>query len=233
MNYLADSITLLSLSCGFISIIFSLEGHFTFASWAIILSVILDGIDGQIARHTVSSSEFGKELDSLVDVVSFGIAPSILGYIFIYRRLYLWAVLFLLLYLVCSVIRLAKYNITPKGKAARCFYGLPTTVSGGLLASFVLIFRNRGINVFPDSLPVIFICLVFMLSLLMISRIRYPNLDGLKELLGKRLKFSIFILASLFAIGVCLNKTGIALFSFFLIYLIFSPFVVKRLSGNN
>jgi len=81
MNYLANFLTVLSLFFGFLSIIFSLESHFTFASWAIILSVIFDGLDGQVARKNPVPSEFGKELDSLADVVSFGIAPSILGYI--------------------------------------------------------------------------------------------------------------------------------------------------------
>jgi len=123
MNYLANFLTVLSLFFGFLSIIFSLESHFTFASWAIILSVIFDGLDGQVARKNPVPSEFGKELDSLADVVSFGIAPSILGYIFIYRTFYFWATLALFIYLFCSVMRLAKYNITPKDKLADYFYG--------------------------------------------------------------------------------------------------------------
>lgn len=84
MNLLANFLTGLSLIGGFAAIIYSLEGHFTFACWAIILSVIFDGLDGQIARKNPVPSEFGKELDSLVDVVSFGIAPLILGYVFVY-----------------------------------------------------------------------------------------------------------------------------------------------------
>ncbi|MCM8796119.1 MAG: CDP-alcohol phosphatidyltransferase family protein, partial [Candidatus Omnitrophica bacterium] len=86
MKYLANFLTTLSIFCGFLSIVFSLEGHFTFACGAIILSVILDGIDGQVARKDPTPNEFGKELDSLTDVICFGIAPSLLGYIFIYRE---------------------------------------------------------------------------------------------------------------------------------------------------
>ena len=123
MNFLANTLSFLSLAFGFISIIFSLESHFTFSSWAIILSVIFDGLDGQVARRNPVPSEFGKELDSLVDVVSFGIAPSILGYVFVYRNFHFWATLALFGYLVASVMRLAKYNITPKQEMANHFIG--------------------------------------------------------------------------------------------------------------
>ncbi|MFH1414063.1 MAG: CDP-diacylglycerol--serine O-phosphatidyltransferase, partial [Candidatus Omnitrophota bacterium] len=126
MNLLANILSNLSLFCGFISIILSLERHFTFSAWAIIISVIFDGIDGQVARRNPIPSAFGKELDSLVDVVAFGIAPSVLGYVFIYDHFHVIAALLLFSYLLCSVLRLAKYNITAKEELANCFIGLPT-----------------------------------------------------------------------------------------------------------
>jgi CDP-diacylglycerol--serine O-phosphatidyltransferase len=231
MNFLANSLTVLSLISGFVSIIFSLESHFTFASWAIIFSVIFDGLDGQVARKNPIPSEFGKELDSLVDVVSFGIAPSMLGYIFIYREFYFWASLALFIYLVCSVMRLAKYNITPKEKLENYFYGLPTTVSGGILASFILIYRKgKDISPLPQSIPIIFLFIVLFLAFLMVSRVRYLNLDGLKQFMGKKVKLIIFILAILLMLAAFLRKAGVAIFILFLIYLLFSPLVVKRLN---
>lgn len=242
MNYLANSITALSLICGFIAIIFSLGSHFTFASWAIILSVIFDGLDGQIARKNPILSEFGKELDSLVDVVSFGIAPSILGYVFIYSQLQLQATLaalILFLYLLCSALRLARFNITPKEKLVNYFNGLPTTASGGILASFILIYRKKQDMLLPkfipkillpQFIPVIFLIMVLLLSFLMISRVRYLNLDGLKQLFGKKIIWVILFLSIILIIAVYLQKAGIILFSLFLVYLIFSPFVVKRLN---
>jgi len=230
---LANFITVLSLICGFVSIIFSIEGHFTFASWAIILSVIFDGLDGQVARKNPLPSEFGKELDSLVDVVSFGIAPSILGYVFIYRHFYFWATLALFIYLFCSVMRLAKYNITPKEKLVNYFYGLPTTVSGGMLASFILIFRKgKDISPLPQSVPVIFLFMVLFLAFLMVSRVRYLNLDGLKQLFGKKTNLTVLILVVLLILDAFLRKAGIFIFTLFLIYLLFSPFMVKRLNSH-
>jgi CDP-diacylglycerol--serine O-phosphatidyltransferase len=238
MNYIANFLTLLSLACGFVSLIFSLENQFTFAAWAIILSVIFDGLDGQIARLNPVPSDFGKELDSLVDVVSFGIAPSILGYVFIYRKFYLLAVLALFAYLVCSVLRLAKYNITPKEVLTNYFIGLPTTASGGMLASFILIYRKKGDMLFPEFLPdilgpqfmpAIFFVLVLSLAFLMVSRIRYLNLDGLRKFLGKKLIWVVLIFIVVFIFAALFRKVGITLFTVFLIYLLFSPFVVKRL----
>jgi CDP-diacylglycerol--serine O-phosphatidyltransferase len=184
-----------------------------------------------MARRNPVPSEFGKELDSLADVVCFGIAPSILGYIFIYRTFYFWATLALFIYLFCSVMRLAKYNITPKEKLADYFYGLPTTVSGGILASFILIYRKgKDISPLPQSVPVIFLFMVLLLAFLMVSRVRYLNLDGLKELLAKKTKLTVSGLIILLIFAAFLRKSGVTIFTLFLIYLLFSPFVVKRLN---
>jgi CDP-diacylglycerol--serine O-phosphatidyltransferase len=223
-------LTVLSLIFGFISVILSLESHFTFACWAIYLSVLFDGLDGQVARKNSVPSEFGKELDSLVDVVSFGIAPSVLGYIFVYRDFYLWSTLALFAYLLCAILRLAKYNITTKDGHKFYFSGLPTTVAGGTLASFVLIFRRRGFDgELPQFVPAVFLGLVLLLSCLMVSKIRYLNLDGLKKLFGAYLKLAVSVLAIIILTAGWFRKAGIAGMVIFLIYLLFSPFVVKRL----
>lgn len=230
MNQLANFVTFLSLICGFISIIFSLESHFTFASWAILLSVIFDGLDGQIAKRNPVSSEFGKELDSLVDVVSFGIAPALLGYIFVYQHFYFWATLTLFVYLICSIVRLAKYNITPKEKMAHYFYGLPTTMSGGVLASFILLYRRYT----QSPPPVIFFLLVLAVAILMVSRIKYFNLDGLRGIFKKSAApFFFAALIALIALAVFYLFTSVFLpeiiiFAFFAEYLIFSPFIIKK-----
>ena len=233
MNLIANMLTISSLAFGFVSVIFSLESHFTFACWAIFLSVIFDGLDGQIARKNPVPSEFGKELDSLVDVVSFGIAPSILGYIFVYRDFYLWSTLALFVYLLCAILRLAKYNTTFGEGHKYYFSGLPTTVAGGTLASFVLIFRKRGFDGdLPQFVPAIFLCLVLVLSFLMVSRIRYLNLDGLKKLFGSKLKLSVLTLVLVVLSAGWFHKAGVTGMSIFLIYLLFSPFVVQRLNSK-
>ncbi|MCX5709117.1 MAG: CDP-diacylglycerol--serine O-phosphatidyltransferase, partial [Candidatus Omnitrophica bacterium] len=173
MNYLADLLSYSSLFCGFLCVVLSLEGHFVLACWLILLAVIFDGLDGQVARLNQVPSEFGKELDSLIDVVSFGMAPAILAYIFIYRDFYVLSVLSLFVYLLACVIRLARYNITPKHGPANCFSGLPTTAGGGMLAAFVLMSIRRGHANLPQYSPLLFLVMVLILSCLMVSRIRY------------------------------------------------------------
>jgi CDP-diacylglycerol--serine O-phosphatidyltransferase len=220
MLHLANIITTFSLACGFLSIIFSLGGHFTLAAWLVIASVVLDGLDGQLARKINFSSEFGKELDSLVDVVSFGIAPAVLGYLFIYKNFHFIAIIVLFINLTCSVMRLAKYNITPEEKMTKYFYGLPTTVGGGLLVAFILIHKQYA--KLPQ--PTVFLALVLLLALLMISKIRYLNLDGLKQVLGK---VGLIILAGVFLVFIFFPASTV--FALFVIYLLFSPFVARKL----
>jgi len=226
---MANLLTGLSLCCGFLSIILSLAGHFTLSSYAIMISVVLDGLDGQIARKSKVSSDFGKEFDSLVDVVSFGVAPVLLGYTFVYSHFHLLAAAGLFMYLLSAVMRLVKYNITKYAKE-NYFTGLPTTVAGGVLASFVLIYSGNEV-VLTKFVPVTFILLVLLLAFLMISRAQYFNLDGIQQLFGKRLKVVVLSLFIILSLALYWDKIGITLFCIFLIYLIFSPFVVKRLNS--
>lgn len=220
MNQLANFITGLTLASGFISVVFSLEGHFTFASWSVLAAVIFDGLDGQVARMCSITSNFGKEMDSLSDVVAFGIAPSILGYTFIFHhKFYNLGVIAFLFYLVCSVTRLAKFNITPKEKLANYFYGVPTTVSGGLLASYILLYRRY---VLPPQ-QVVFLIAVLALSFFMVSKVRYLNLDGLYKILGKKV---ILVLSVILVLIILVPE--ITIFSIFLSYFLFCPAVVKK-----
>jgi CDP-diacylglycerol--serine O-phosphatidyltransferase len=241
MNFLANLLSGLSLLFGFVSLIFSLESHFTFAAGAILLSVLFDGLDGQVARLNPVPSEFGKELDSLVDVVSFGIAPAILGYVFIYNDFHFWAASALFVYLACSVFRLAKYNITPKGEMVDHFIGLPTTASGAILASFILIYRNKDSMrmpefipslLAPEFIPILFVLIVLVLAFLMVSRVPYLNLDALKQLFGGWLLAVVLGLAVILGVAGRFGHFGFAMFTLFLIYLLFSPFVVKRINKS-
>ncbi|MFH1440649.1 MAG: CDP-diacylglycerol--serine O-phosphatidyltransferase [Candidatus Omnitrophota bacterium] len=234
MNFLANLVTSLNLLSGFLAIIFSLESCFTLAGWAILLSLVLDGIDGQIARLNPVPSPFGNQLDSLVDVVSFGIAPLILVFVFLYVDLQLKVIPLLFLYLICGIIRLAKYNLLPKEKTANSFLGLPITISGGLIASFIL-FSSRL------KMPVtcILTILVVLISLVMVLfRVRYPNLNGIIQLFNyNKPIFIAIILISLTVLLIYFIFSSLffpeaVILAFLLIYLIFSPFMLKLLPSE-
>ncbi len=230
MSNIANFVTFLSLFCGFFSIVFSLEGHFTFACWAIICSVVFDGLDGKVARFISKSSPLGKELDSLVDVICFGLAPAILGYIFVYRNFFIWAFVSLFIYLSCSVMRLAIYNIISGQRHNNYFLGLPTTASGGVLASFILIYRRYA----DAPAPVTFLFLVVILSVLMVSRIKYPNLSAIRKMTDNYVRpiAAVLIVIFLFLIWFYLRFTvfpaEVIIFVIFSGYLIFSPFLYKK-----
>ncbi|MDD5655266.1 MAG: CDP-alcohol phosphatidyltransferase family protein [Candidatus Omnitrophica bacterium] len=236
---LANLMTFISLAAAFMSIVFSLEGHFTFACWAVLGSVVFDGLDGQIARYAKCSSEFGKELDSLVDAIAFGVAPAILGYKFVYEtfsvpvslagsfysRFFEYhgfhplAMCALFVYLFCSVFRLAKYNVTPKESLTNYFLGLPTTASGGVLASFILMYREYA----RVPKPELFLCLELLLAFFMISRVRYLNLDALMRLVGKK----IFAVLVILVIIVALFRPEETVFVLSLAYLATCPLIVR------
>ncbi|MGD2151783.1 MAG: CDP-diacylglycerol--serine O-phosphatidyltransferase [Gemmatimonadales bacterium] len=132
---LPNAFTLGNLFFGFWAIIAALRGDFSLAAWLIVVAAVADGLDGRIARFARTGSPFGTELDSLVDLVSFGVAPAIL----IYKQLleigdWSWALAFI--YVAAVAVRLARFNIEQGGHAHLHFHGLPSPVAGVTLASF-------------------------------------------------------------------------------------------------
>lgn len=225
MNNLANFITCASLICGFVSIIFSLESRIFFASWAIILSVILDGIDGLAARVNSTSTDFGKEMDSLADIVSFGAAPAVLCYVFMpLGGVNFVMAIALFIYLVCGMIRLAKYNVTSEEKIADYFSGLPITACGGIIAAFVLVHVRHMI------MPVtgIFVSLILVLSFLMVSSIKYLNLEGFRRIVDRK-KFKYFFIIISICLIVAPEKITFFLFA---VYLIIAPILAKKCLSN-
>ena len=178
--------SLISLSCGFVCILNAIQGRYDIASWLIVLSMIFDSLDGKIARFTKTTSAFGGQLDSLVDLVVFGVAPAILvgqfckdTHPFLVWGTYpfiVWGISFF--YLTCSAFRLARFNVANAGdgKPGRYFTGLPSTISGGTIAQLVLLHsylnESLGIGIIMDIIPFA----MFALSILMVSKLRFFNI---------------------------------------------------------
>ncbi len=180
--------TLGNAGLGFYSIISSIERNFTSSAWAILLAVILDVFDGRIARLTRSTSRFGLEFDSLADLISFGLAPSILTYQVVLKDMR-GGVLVAFLFVIGGVLRLARFNVRVAEKDIAYFDGLCIPVAGGMLASFhVLPFWAKETHLFFSAIPLIMI----VLSFLMVSKIKYVNLKKVR--LTKRQPFKILML---------------------------------------
>jgi CDP-diacylglycerol---serine O-phosphatidyltransferase len=174
---LPNSITLCGMLAGFISIMSSIEGDFHYAAWAIMIATLFDGLDGWMARLTNTSTKFGIELDSLSDLVAFGVAPAIMMYhwaLYPFGR-WGWAVAFL--FIACGALRLARFNIQTETATSKAFKGMPIPGAAIILCT-IIIFYNAYWTGKPDE-NILFPIITIVLSFLMVSPLRY---HGLKEI---------------------------------------------------
>lgn len=158
--------TLSNLFFGFLALVWTMDGRYRFAAGMIILSVLMDSMDGKVARKLSVSSDFGKELDSLSDLVSFGVAPAILTYkLFLQINIGYWGILIAAVFALCGAIRLARFNVL---NISTHFVGVPITFAGGFLALLVLFHSVIPWLLYP-------ICML-ILSFLMVSTFQVPKL---------------------------------------------------------
>ena len=149
---LPNMLTLIGVCIGLSSIRFALDGKFEFAIIAIILAAIIDGLDGRIARLIKGTSKVGKELDSLTDMISFGVAPAFIMYFWKLNTLGRFGWLLCLIYVICVALRLARFNVNT-GQAPswrdNFFEGVPSP-AGGILVLTPLIFSMTSFDLVPD-----------------------------------------------------------------------------------
>ncbi len=156
--------TLANLVVGVISLVFTMENEFQIAAVLILFAMILDGMDGRLARRLDAASPFGKELDSLADLVSFGVAPALLVYASKMRMFGLIGLLICLAFALCGAIRLARFNVL---NISTYFVGVPITAAGSLVALTVLLGNRLPGPVYP--------AIMVLLSFLMVSNLKIPK----------------------------------------------------------
>ncbi|MDA8228483.1 MAG: CDP-diacylglycerol--serine O-phosphatidyltransferase [Desulfitobacterium hafniense] len=160
--------TLANLFFGFLALVMTLDSRFQLAGGMILLAVLMDSMDGKVARKLSVSSDFGKELDSLCDVVSFGVAPAVLTYrAMLQEPLGLWGLAIAAAFALCGAIRLARFNVL---NITTHFVGVPITFAGGFMALIMLFSQNLPWIVFPVSMAV--------LAFLMVSTFKVPKLGS-------------------------------------------------------
>lgn len=155
---ISDILTLANAACGLLSIIFAIEQNFRLSALFIFIAMIFDYLDGKAARWLKKQNEFGKQLDSLCDVVSFGIAPAVLGYNYGLNSWY--AIIMLIVYMLCGILRLARYNVTSLDH----FEGLPIT-TGAFVVAILSVFVP--FNIYTSQILVAYL----IASMLMVSSI--------------------------------------------------------------
>jgi CDP-diacylglycerol--serine O-phosphatidyltransferase len=214
--------TLFNLFFGIWSMVLASRGEFYRAGWYIFFAGILDALDGRVARLSKTGTRFGAELDSLVDVVSFGVAPAFLIYQLEFASGGQAEWIFCYFYVMAAAIRLARFNITQAGRAKQYFIGLPSPAAGMTLATFYPFTTTELYQQVFRFLPRHHLMqfLMILLTILMVSNVRYATLPragfrSVRGLLG--LATILFILifglvehdAFFFPLGVAYMAYGI------------------------
>ncbi|HEV7815821.1 MAG TPA: CDP-diacylglycerol--serine O-phosphatidyltransferase, partial [Janthinobacterium sp.] len=143
---LPNAFTTAALFCGFYAIVMAMNQKFEHASWAIFIAMILDGLDGRVARLTNTQSEFGAQYDSLSDMVSFGAAPALVIYEWSLRGLGKLGWLAAFVYCAGGALRLARFNTNIEVVDKRFFQGLPSPAAAGIVAGFILMMNDLEVS---------------------------------------------------------------------------------------
>jgi CDP-diacylglycerol--serine O-phosphatidyltransferase len=207
--------TVLNMFCGFLSLIHASKGDIIQASWLIVLAAGFDALDGVMARITKSSSEFGVEIDSLSDVISFGAAPAFLVYTISLHGLGPFGILLSSMLMVFGGLRLARFNVQLVGQDKQHFVGLPIPASAITIASFSLNYWNESTGL--GAAAVVLPWMVALLSVLMVSKVKYDTLPKISRRAVSRepWKFIFFALA----IVVIFVTAGSAIFPLFVLFI--------------
>ena len=211
---LPNMLTLIGVCIGLSSIKFALDGKFELSIGAIIFAALIDGLDGRIARLIKGTSKVGKELDSLTDVISFGVAPSFVMYFWLLNNLGKFGWLLCLIYVVCVALRLARFNVSSNDEPSwkdNFFEGVPSP-AGGILVLIPLIFSLSEFDFFIINYNILVPVFFISVSFLLISK--FPTYS-LKKIIIPR-SMTVFLL-----FGIVL------FFGLLLIY----PFKVITISG--
>lgn len=210
--------TVLNIVSGFLAILHASAGRIELGAWFIVLAAVFDSMDGIMARITRSSSQFGVELDSLADVVSFGAAPSFLAYKACLSSLGTAGLIISAVPLVFGAIRLARFNVQLIGFEKDYFKGLPIPFAAITICAFVLQFYTQEYG-FSDWTGAGFAAMIVFLGLLMVSRVRYDTLPkftsrGVKAHPWRAIAFSV-------AVVIVISSAGRLFFAVLLTFILF------------
>lgn len=190
---LPNLFTTAALFCGFFAIVSSIDGRFEAAAIAIFMAMVFDGLDGRVARLTHSESKFGQEYDSLADMVSFGVAPALVMFVWALAPLGKigWTAAFI--YLACAALRLAKFNTQIGSADKNYFSGLASPAAASMLAGMIWFYvdANGAEATVPFELSVIAALVTVVIGALMILNVQYYSFKGFD--FKKRVPFVVII----------------------------------------
>lgn len=213
---LPNMITTLSMFLGFLSMVWAAQGRFDAACMAILVSALMDGLDGKVARLTNTASDFGVQYDSLADLVAFGLAPAFLFWHWQLFHLGRAGVAGAFIYTACGALRLARFNVTTSAIGKRFFIGLPIPAGGCTIVTFVFF-----AGIFPAALrqaiPGVALAVIVLTGILMVSRIRYFSFKEYDFFHAHPVRI---MLAFLFLLALLISLPRVFSFAYCAIYII-------------
>ncbi|MFC1513568.1 CDP-diacylglycerol--serine O-phosphatidyltransferase [candidate division KSB1 bacterium] len=211
---LPNFFTLANSFLGFLSILYASDGRFLAAAWCITFATICDSLDGKLARLSKTSSKFGVQLDSLSDIISFGVAPAFLVYATNFASFGIWGAFLSFLFIFAGIFRLARFNVTTSLKKKSDFKGLPIPVAALAIATFFVFTNNYFGTV---HMPPVIASMVIALSALMVSNVEYKTIPSLR--LFRDFKKNILPVSYIIGYTVILFTRGVLFFPFVLMYI--------------
>jgi CDP-diacylglycerol---serine O-phosphatidyltransferase len=212
---LPNAFTTAALFCGFFAIVQAMNQHFETAAIAVFFAMVLDGMDGRVARMTNTQSAFGEQYDSLSDMVSFGVAPALVMYEWILKGLGKWGWLAAFVYCAGAALRLARFNVNIGIVDKRFFQGMPSPAAAALIAGFVWLAVDNKLPINDLSVPWFAFALTLYAGLSMVSNA--PFYSGKALDVRHRVPFGVMV--GLIAVFVLVSSDPpAALFGLFLCY---------------
>ncbi len=210
---LPNLFTLAALFGGFYAVVMAMDGRFSEAAIGVFCAMVLDSLDGRVARMTNTQSAFGEQMDSLSDMVSFGAAPALIAYEWSLKGLGRWGLIAAFVYCACAMLRLARFNVNTSVVDKRYFQGLPSPAAAALVAGFIWLMTDLEIP--PASVKWGMFAFALCAGLTMVTNVPYYSFKDIN------FKKSVpFVVVVGIAMGIALIYTHppIVLFSVFVAY---------------
>jgi len=213
-GFIPGTFTMGNIVCGFLAILSAFEGNITTACWFILLAGFLDALDGKVARLSGGSSQFGVELDSLADFLSFGVSPAVLVYSVKLNTLGRWGWVISIVYIMAAAYRLARFNLLAETDEKKDFLGLPVPAGALTIVAFILFsYEIWGNLQYSEWL----VSMVILFSFLMVSQVQYDSFPDRFETKSARIKLAILVSSAI----IIIFKPRLLLFPFLSLYILF------------
>jgi len=210
---LPNMITLAALFGGFYAVVMAMNDRYDLATVGVFVAMVLDSLDGRVARLTNTQSAFGEQMDSLSDMVSFGAAPALIAYEWALRDLGRWGWIAAFVYCACAALRLARFNVNTAVVDKRYFQGLPSPAAAALVAGFIWLMTEAKVD--PTSLTWAMFALTLYAGLTMVTNVPFYSFKDLS--LKKSVPFASIVLVAL-GIAVINIDPPTVLFGLFVLY---------------